>query len=414
MKIAVVGTGISGMLAAHLLAEDHELTVFEAEDYAGGHTNTIRVTIDEGAFDVDTGFIVYNEWTYPHFLKLVERLGVAWHDSDMSYSVTCRRTGLEYNGTSVNTLFAQRINILRPSFHRMIREILRFNREAPALIDEDDDTLTLDEFLRAGRYSREFVEHYIVPMGSAVWSTSREKMRSFPARNFVVFFKNHGFLNVSERPTWRVITGGSQRYAERLVAPYRERIRLNTPVERVSRLGDGVEVTPRGRPAERFDHVILAAHSDQSLAMLADPSEAEREILGAIPYQENLAILHTDESVMPERRLAWASWNSLLPREDTGQVNVTYWMNKLQGLDARTNFFVTLNPCEAIDEAKILRRIVYHHPLYTPGAISAQKRRDEICGVRNTHYCGAYWSHGFHEDGVRSALAVTERFGASL
>lgn len=418
MKIAIVGTGISGMVAAYLLHREHEITVFDTAGYVGGHTNTIDVTLNGQNYAIDTGFIVFNDWTYPNFIALLKKLGVESQVSDMSFSVKCERTGLEYNGTSLNTLFAQRRNLIRPSFYRMIRDILRFNREALDLLDEPEPGPSLGSYLTAKSYSREFIEQYIVPMGAAIWSADHATMHEFPARYLVRFFKNHGMLSVDQRPTWRVIRGGSQRYMDKLVVPFRDRIRLNTPVKSITRQPDFVEIeaTVQGRqtPSMRFDHVILATHSDQALSMLADPSRAEREILGAIPYQDNEAVLHTDASLLPRHKLAWAAWNyHLLPNQPDRAV-VTYHMNRLQGLRAPREFCVTLNHTKAIDPQKIIRRITYHHPVYSPAAVAAQKRHRDISGVNRTSYCGAYWGFGFHEDGVNSALAVCRPFGKDL
>jgi predicted NAD/FAD-binding protein len=418
MKIAIVGTGISGMVAAYLLHRDHEITVFEAADYVGGHTNTVDVTLEGRAYAVDTGFIVFNDWTYPHFIKLLKRLGVESQPSDMSFGVTCERTGLEYNGTSLNTLFAQRRNLFRPSFYRMIRDILRFNRESLELLTLSEPGPSLGSYLESHQYSREFIDHYIMPMGAAIWSADHVTMWGFPARYLVQFFKNHGMLSVDERPTWRVIKGGSQRYVEKLVAPFRNRIHLNSDVESMGRFQDYVEIRAKieGRDyrALRFDHVIIAAHSNQALSMLTDPSPAEQEVLGTIHYRENEAVLHTDTSLLPRRKLAWAAWNYHLLDAQPDRAVLTYHMNKLQSLTAPSEFCVTLNHTQAINPAKILRRITYHHPVYSPEAVAAQKRHGEINGVNRTSYCGAYWGFGFHEDGVNSALAVCKPFGKDL
>lgn len=406
MKIAIIGTGIAGMSAAHGLSAQHDITVFEANGYIGGHTNTVRVTQAGREYAVDTGFIVFNNWTYPLFSALLDELGVASQPSNMSFSVRCQRSGLEYNGNTLNTLFAQRRNLLRPSFYGMLWNILRFNREAPALLESEDDGLTLGEFLHEGGYGRAFREHYIIPMGAAIWSAEPDIMRAFPVRYFVRFFKNHGLLNLVDRPQWRVIRGGSSQYIQRLTARYASRIRLNCPVARITRHPDHVRITPRGGEPERFDGVVLATHSDQALGLLGDPSDDERTILGAIPFQENEAVLHTDTRLLPRRPLAWAAWNYHLTREPRTRVPVTYNMNILQSLDAPEPFCVTLNYGEAIDPWKVLYRTIYHHPVYTPESVAAQGRRGEINGVNRTWYCGAYWYNGFHEDGVRSALDV--------
>jgi uncharacterized protein len=418
MRIAIIGTGISGMLAAYLLHRDHEITVFEAGDHIGGHTNTVDVPMEGRRYAIDTGFIVFNDWTYPNFIALLQKLDVESQPSDMSFGVKCERTGLEYNGTSLNTLFAQRRNLLRPSFYRMIRDILRFNRESLSLLNQPGPGPSLGLYLEAQHYSREFMDHYIVPMGAAIWSASHEDMWKFPARYLVQFFKNHGMLSVDERPTWRVIKGGSQRYVEKLVAPFRNRIHLNSPVESIGRFPDYVEIRSKMNGQDyralQFDHVIIATHSDQALSILADPSPAEKEVLGTIHYQENEAILHTDTSLLPKRKLAWAAWNYHLLGAQPDRAVLTYHLNKLQSLTAPCEFCVTLNHAQAINPTKILCRITYHHPVYSPEAVAAQKRHGEISGVSRTSYCGAYWGFGFHEDGVNSALAVCRPFGKDL
>lgn len=410
-RIAVVGTGIAGLLSAWLLARRHDVTVFEAGSYAGGHTNTLDVHAEGRDYAVDTGFIVFNHRTYPHFTRLLERLGVPSRETTMSFSVRCERTGLEYNGTSLDTLFAQRRNLLRPSFWGMLRDIMRFNREASALLDAPDDSLTMGELLRDGGYGRAFIDHYIVPMGGAVWSAPSDAMLAFPAAMFVRFFHNHGFLQVRDRPVWRTVSGGSREYVKRLVEPLAGRVRLRSPVTRVRRTPTAVELDSNGR-RERFDAVVLACHSDQALGMLADPSDAEREVLGALPYQENEAVLHTDQSLMPRAPRAWAAWNAHLTRDPRDRVAVTYDMNELQGLDSRDHFLVTLNRGDDIDPDRVLRRITYHHPVFTTDGMAAQRRHGEISGAdRRTFYCGAYWRYGFHEDGVLSALRVAEQVG---
>jgi len=428
-RIAVIGSGISGLTAAHVLAADHDITVFEAADYIGGHTNTINVGPKYGGLDVDTGFIVFNDWTYPNFIKLMTKIGVESQPSDMSFSVKCERTGLEYNGTSINSLFAQRRNLLRPSFHRMIRDILRFNKESLALLDRpEDDGQTLGDYLKEHHYSEQFVRHYIVPMGAAIWSSGERAMDIFPARYFVRFFKNHGMLSVNERPQWRVIKGGSFKYIDKITRPFAGGVRLRLPVENVTRDRDGVWIKARGQEREKFDHVILACHSDQAMAMLGDATPAERDILGAIPYAPNDAVLHTDARVMPRRKLAWASWNYHIRNDNPGadrgadraaeRVAVTYNMNILQTLPARETFLVSLNYDDAIDDRHVIKKILYHHPSYSVASIRAQLRHGEISAAAGnggrTHFCGAYWGFGFHEDGVKSGLAVAQAFGKGL
>jgi predicted NAD/FAD-binding protein len=410
MRIAVIGSGISGMVAAYRLSREHEVTVFEAGSHVGGHTHTVDVEHGGVRYAVDTGFIVFNDWTYPNFVALIQELGVAWQPSRMSFSVRCERTGLEYNGTTLNSLFAQRRNLIRPAFLRMVTDIMRFNRRAPALLRDSDDSLSLGEYLRREAYSRFFLDHYIVPMGAAIWSSRPADMLRFPARFFVEFFSNHGFLSVNDRPTWRVICGGSREYIKKLTAPYAARIRLGTPVASIQRQRQHVVLRLKGGDLEHFDQVFIACHSDEALSLLSDPSPEERGILGAIKYQANDAVLHTDARLMPKRTLAWAAWNYHLPAQPSERVTVTYNMNILQTIAAPAQFLLTLNRAGDIDERKILGRYVYHHPVYTSAAVAAQKRRHEINGARGTYYCGAYWSYGFHEDGVKSALASLEEF----
>ncbi len=412
MKIAIIGTGIAGNVIAHHLHREHDITVFEAGSHVGGHTHTHEVTLAGETHAIDTGFIVFNDWTYPNFIELLTELGVESQSSHMSFSVRVEQSGLEYNGTSLNSLFAQRRNLFRPSFHRMIRDILRFNRESLVLLAGEEE-ITLGGYLDAQNYSREFIDHYLIPMGAAIWSTDPTRMLGFPARYFVRFLHNHGMLSVNERPQWRVIRGGSARYVERLTAPFKHCIRLNTPVEFVRRLPDRVIVKARGHDAERFDQVFLACHSDQALSLLADASALEREVLGAIPYQENEVVLHTDTRLLPRRHLAWAAWNYHVPREPDDKVALTYNMNILQGLEARETFCVTLNRTAQIDPARIVKRLNYHHPLYTPAAVAAQARQSEVNGANRTYFCGAYWRYGFHEDGVVSALNALKHFERS-
>ena len=415
MRIAIVGAGIAGLTCAHLLHPDHEVTVFEAEAQPGGHTRTVAVDTGDAVHQVDTGFIVFNDRNYPGFERLLERLGVAYQPSHMSFSVSDGRGDFEYNGASANGLLARRSSLVRPSFHRMVRDLLRFNREAPALVGLNGSGPTLLDFLEDGGYSSEFVERLIVPQASAVWSADPRDLRGFPAGLLAEFFENHGMFGLADRPQWRTVKGGSMRYVERLTAPLRDRLRLATPVARVERFGDRVEVTPAGGDGpERFDEVILASHSDQSLAMLADASAAEAELLGAIPYQRNEVVLHTDASLLPRRRRAWASWNFHLEDEPADRTKVTYHMNRLQSLDSERELCVTLNKSDAIDEASVICAREFAHPVFTHAGLGAQSRWAEISGVRRTHFCGAYWGYGFHEDGVQSALRVCQRFGAAL
>ena len=411
MKIAVIGSGISGMVVSWLLHQQHSITLFESNDYIGGHTHTVSVEQAGQSYAVDTGFIVFNQRTYPQFCRLLEHLGVASQESEMSFSVKCDQTGLEYCGTNLNTLFAQRRNLFRPSFYRMIRDILRFNRESPRVLNEGQSEISLGDFLDQGRYSVPFRDQYLIPMGAAIWSTSPAKMLDFPARYFVQFLVNHGLVTLTDRPVWRTIAGGSWRYVERLTAPFRDRIRLNCPVRQVRRGSEGVDVISQ-QGSEMFDQVIFATHGDQALRLLGDPTSLEREILGAFVCSQNVAILHTDASVLPKRRLAWASWNYHLSKSQLDSPAVTYQMNILQRLKSPEPFCVTLNDEHAIHPDKILRKFVYEHPLYSPAAVVSQQRHSEISQLaRRTHFCGAYWGYGFHEDGVNSALQVAKAFG---
>jgi len=414
MKIAIIGGGISGLTAAHLLGGEHEITLFEAGDYLGGHTCTLDVQHEGTTYPVDTGFIVFNERTYPNFIKLLARLGVPSQPSVMSLSVVSEGSGLQYCATNFDTLFAQRKNLLNLPFWRMLLEILRFKRACPELYGDSDMGLTLGEYLHQRGYSSMFIEKFLLPMGAAVWSADPGQFLKFPAAAFVRFFTNHGMLDLFDQPTWLVIKGGSRQYVEPLTRPFRDRVRLSAPVEKVQRFGNRVCVVPRGGEAESFDHVIMACHSDQALALLADPSDAERELLGAIPYQENATVLHTDSRLLPSIPKARASWNCHLPRKQQGSVALTYWMNLLQNISAPVDFCVTLNSPEAIAPETVIRRLVYHHPVYSAAVFQAQKRRGEINGVNRTSFCGAYWGWGFHEDGVNSGLAVCRQFGKGL
>jgi predicted NAD/FAD-binding protein len=419
LKIAIVGSGISGLTCAYLLSRGHEVQVFESNDYIGGHTHTVDVDVSSKTYSIDTGFIVFNDWTYPNFIELIKQLGVPSQETSMSFSVKTEASGLEYNGTDLNRLFAQRSNLLSPRFYRMIRDILRFGKEAPRVLKSGwDSLLSLKEYLDQNGYSDEFRNHYIVPMGAAIWSASVRQMEDFPIGYFVRFFKNHGMLSVGERPQWRVIQGGSKSYIAPITSPYRERIHLATPVLSVNRFADHVTLTTAEKNGQQqqsdFDHVIFASHSDQTLRLLKDASGVEREILSAFKYQPNSTILHTDQTVLPKRKLAWAAWNYFVPKEARGSVAVTYDMNILQRISSPTEFCVSLNLEDRIDPAKILKTYIYHHPVYDSGAVRSQSRWAEVSGKNRAHFCGAYWGFGFHEDGVNSALRVCEMFNEKL
>ena len=415
MNIAIIGSGISGLTSAYLLNRQHEITLFEASDWVGGHTHTVDVTVDGQTFAIDTGFIVFNDWTYPNFIRLLGQLGVAFKPTEMSFSVHDPDSGLEYNGNTLNSLFAQRSNLLSPGFWGMLRDILRFNREATRDLAEQRiaaDT-TLNQYLQANGYGERFILHYIVPMGAAIWSMSMADMLGFPLQFFVRFFKNHGLLSVSDRPQWQVIEGGSRAYIAPLSAGFAERIRLNCAVTQVERDVDGVTIHS-AHGSERFDKVVFACHSDQALQLLARPSEAEQSILGALPYADNQVMLHTDTRLLPDRKLAWASWNYRLGVAGPGLAAVTYDMNILQGIQSDTTFCVSLNQSAGIDPRKVLGHFTYAHPQFSLSAVAAQARWGELNGAQHSYFCGAYWANGFHEDGVVSALRVAQAFGETL
>jgi len=411
-RIAIVGTGIAGNVVAHKLHPDNDITVYEANDYVGGHSNTVDVPTAEGSLPVDTGFIVFNDRTYPNFIALLDQLNVTSQKSSMSFSVQTEANNVEYNGATLNALFAQRRNLFRPSFHRMVRDIVRFNREAGARLRSGDLEMSLADYLRSGRYSSEFINHYLIPMGAAIWSAEPEKMSNMPAKFFIRFFENHGLLSIKNRPTWRVIKGGSREYVKSLVSAHQHTIRLGCPVERVHRGDEKIVVHARGCAPEEFDYLFLACHSDQALAMLANPEPQEQEVLGAIVYQHNEAILHTDESLMPKRKLAWGAWNYHIPNDKNGLVALTYHLNTLQGLQTKENYFVTLNSRDLIRPGSIIQSIAYEHPVFTASSVAAQARHADINGLKRTYYCGAYWRYGFHEDGVVSALNALQHFDA--
>ena len=416
MKFAIIGSGISGLTAAYLLNRNHDITVYESNDYVGGHTHTHDIVLNGKKWAVDTGFIVYNERTYPNFIKLLDQLKVERQLTSMGFSVKSSQKDLEYAGNSINTLFAQRSNILRPSFIRMLRSILRFNSEAEHHLDNLEEFVTLGDYLSLYNYPEEFINDFIIPMGAAIWSTKPVNMMKMPAIFFIQFFRNHGLLAVKNRPNWWVIKGGSKCYVEKMTISFNDKIRIATPVKKVKRNERSIEVIygKTAQESETFDAVIFATHSDQALSLLEKPSVQEVKILEALQYQKNEALLHLDESILPKRKLAWASWNYLLDQNPEEPVALTYNMNILQSLNSDHTFCVTLNNHDAIDPSKVIKKIIYHHPLYTVDAIKAQNRKHEISGQKNTYYCGAYWYNGFHEDGVVSALDVCEHFGEKL
>ena len=415
MRIAIIGSGIAGLTNAYLLNRNHAITLFEAGDWVGGHTHTVDIEVDGRPYAIDTGFIVFNDWTYPNFIRLIEQLGVGYKATEMSFSVTDPRSGVEYNGHTLNSLFAQRSNLLSPKFFGMLRDILRFNREALDDLQQQriDAVTSLGDYLKQRGYGERFIQHYIVPMGAAIWSMSLADMLGFPLQFFLRFFNNHGLLSVSNRPQWCVVEGGSRSYVAPLSASFQQHIRLNCPVLRVERDEHGITLhSAAGR--ESFDKVVFACHSDQALKLLTHPSPAEQEILGALPYADNDVVLHSDTRLLPKRPLAWASWNYRLGGPVNQPAAVTYNMNILQGIHSDTTFCVSLNQTALIDPSKILARYRYAHPQYSLAGMAAQARWEELLGARHSYFCGAYWANGFHEDGVVSALRVARAFGEEL
>lgn len=412
MNIAIIGGGIAGNTLAYHLHKQHQITLFESNDYLGGHTHTHQVNVGGQQHSVDTGFIVFNDKTYPEFERILRENQVEWRDSAMSFSVRNETSGLEYNGTTLNSLFAQRRNLFSLSFYRMVKDILRFNKQSLALLAPGNE-MPLGEYLQLHGYSAQFIRDYIMPMGAAIWSTDAEQMLQFPARFFVRFFHHHGMLSIDQRPQWRTIVGGSARYLDKISAGYRDRVQLGTSVTAVVRHAQGVNITTNHGNTHTFDYVFFACHSDEALQILgAEATAAEREVLSAIPYQDNTVYLHTDAKLMPKRPLAWAAWNYHVTAKPSGKVQVTYNMNILQGIRSTEPLLVTLNYTEAIDPAKVIKKLHYRHPLYTLAGAAAQARHADISGANRTAYAGAYWRNGFHEDGVVSALAAIQHFEA--
>lgn len=410
MRIAVVGSGISGLASAWLLSRAHDVTLFEVNDYFGGHTHTHDIELAEKHYRIDSGFIVHNPRHYPLLTRLFDELGVASQPTTMSFSVHNQASGLEYNATTLDTLFCQRRNLLSPRFIGMVRDLMRFYREAPALISQPNSSITLGDYLQFNRYGAAFRDEHLIPMASALWSSPPAQILNFPARYLVQFMTNHQMLQLNDRPEWRVVRDGSSSYIAAMRASWQVHERLRCPVRAISRDHTGVLIeSTLGN--ERFDQVVLACHSDQALKLLADADEREQAILGAIPYQDNTVVLHTDACVLPKRRKAWAAWNAWLPRDPSENCTVSYCMNLLQGIQSPEPFVVTLNRTAAIDPDKVLKRMHYHHPVYTRESVAAQARKHEMQGQRHTWFAGAYWGWGFHEDGMRSAVEVAAQLG---
>jgi uncharacterized protein len=412
MRIAVIGSGISGLASAWLLSRDHTVTLFEAADYLGGHTHTHRIQVRDRVYAVDSGFIVYNTSHYPLLTRMFKELGVASQPTTMSFSVRNDCTGLQYNATDLNRLFCQRRNLVSPRFLGMVRDLLRFYREAPAVLLNDEEDLSVADYLNQRRYGAAFSEDHLVPMASALWSCPPTDVLSFPIRHVVRFMANHQMLQVTGRPKWCVVKGGSATYVSALRARWKVNAQLRQPVRSVRRTGVEVEIqTDHG--SQRFDHVVLACHSDQALALLSDPRGPEREILGQIPYRRNDVVLHSDPSVLPSKRRHWAAWNALIPREPSSGSCVSYCMDLLQGFEAPEPFIVSLNDTGHIEPGRIIKRMSYAHPVFSRAAVAAQKRKSEIQGRGRTWFAGAYWGWGFHEDGMRSAVEIARAFGVT-
>lgn len=431
MKIAIVGSGISGLVNAHLLSKQHEVILIEKNDYLGGHTNTVTVedaSAPNGQIDVDTGFIVYNDATYPNFIQLLKQLGIQGQATEMSFSVSEQNTDFEYNGHTINSLFAQRSNIFSPRFYGLIRDILRFNKACNTMnagvnvFDKSQQVLptelTLGQFMEQLGMGKMFKDYYLLPMCSAIWSMTVEEVQHFPVEFFLRFFQNHGLLQITDRPQWRTIQGGSKQYVEAIKAQFNGNIMLNTTVLSISDpTPDNKVIVQTDKEQLEVDHVILACHSDQALRMLKTPTEDEQRILSAIHYTPNEAVLHCDTQMLPKRPLAWASWNYVVedvPKARSDAAAITYNMNILQKLNTQKTYCVTLNNTQAIREETIKGIYHYHHPVYDPESFKARQQRETIQGIKQRHFCGAYWYNGFHEDGVKSALTVCKTFGVTL
>lgn len=414
--IAIIGSGISGLTAAYLLSKKHHVTIFEKNNKIGGHTATVDIEKNGQNYAIDTGFIVFNDKTYPNYLALLAEIGIGKQATEMSFSVHNCQTGMEYNGHNLNTLFAQRRNIFNPRFWMLVKEILRFNKLCKAIYHQGkyQSGYALGEFLKDNNFNHFFAEHYILPMGAAIWSSSLAQMENFEFRFFVQFFHNHGLLNIADRPQWYVIPNGSRSYLTPLCAPFEQNIKLNADISGITRSDEKVHLHFNDSPSETFDEVVIACHSDQALALLNDPTDEEEAILSAMPYSKNSVVLHTDKKLLPKRKNAWASWNYQLSDDRNKAASVTYNMNILQGIKSTDTFCVTLNQKEDINPNEILGEYIYHHPVFSTQSIKAQKKRTSICGLNHTHFAGAYWHNGFHEDGVKSAVEVAKRFNCFL
>ncbi|MEM7026948.1 MAG: FAD-dependent oxidoreductase [Pseudomonadota bacterium] len=415
MRIAIIGGGISGMTTAYYLSRKHDITLFEAGDYIGGHAHTALVNKGERTIPVDTGFIVFNEKNYPKLCRLFDELEVDSINTDMSFSVHCEESGLEYNGTSLNKLFIQRRNIFNLSFLSMLKDINRFHKQAMQLLQKGlDDKITVEEFAKKYSYSNTFIENYLVPLGASLWSSPADRFRQFPMLFVIEFLNNHCMLQVNDRPQWKTVKGGSREYVKKLTSAFAERIQLNKPVHQLRRSGNSIELILKDNSCHEFDEVVVSCHSDQALHMLTNANDFEKDILQCFQYQQNEAVLHTDTGVLPINNDAWASWNYRIPKRQLDHVSVTYNMNLLQSIDADDTFCVSLNQTQHIDKSKIIKRIIYHHPQFSPGRSDAQSEHAKLIRNEGISYCGAYWGYGFHEDGAASALRVCDAFNVEI
>ncbi|WP_297306525.1 NAD(P)/FAD-dependent oxidoreductase [Neptuniibacter sp.] len=413
-KIAVVGSGVSGLSCAWLLNKAHQVTLYEKDDRLGGHSNTVTFPLDSSNVNVDTGFIVFNPVNYPNLVKFFETLNINTCETDMSFAVSMNKGELEYSGTGLKGLLAQKRNLVRPSFWRMVRELLRFYRESEQMMQQDDlHKITLKELLQQHRYGTEFIQNHLLPMGAAIWSTPVDKMLNYPASSFLRFCRNHGLVQLKDRPQWRTVIGGSKQYVNRIAEELEGKIKLNSRIHRIIRNQDEVIIEDHHGNREYYDDVVLACHSDQALALLDSPTESEQTLLSRFPYQRNKAYLHMDESLMPIRKAVWSSWNYLseTDQDESQQVSVTYWMNQLQPLGTEKPLFVSLNPLREPAEGSIIRSFFYDHPEFGRDALTSQKQLWSLQGKRRTWFCGAYFGYGFHEDGLQAGLAVAEQLG---
>ncbi len=415
MKIAIIGSGIAGLTCARLLGPGNEMTLFEANDYIGGHTNTVSVKEGGRTLPVDTGFIVFNQRNYPNLCRLFDTLEVEQRNSDMSFSVTCEKSGLEYNGTKPGKLFSQRRNIINVRFLLMLKDILAFHKHgSDALANGLDETTTVADFVGRQGYSEYFLEKYLLPLGASLWSCPPDRFKDFPMRFVLEFLHNHGMLQLRNRPLWKTVVGGSRAYIKKMIPPFADRIRLRTRVRGVIRNSADVTVALNDGAIEHFDEVIIACHADQGLSMMANADSVERALLQQFDYQFNETVLHTDTGLLPKNHRAWASWNYRIPKDRDEHIQVTYNMNRLQGLTSRKTYCVSLNQTSAIEPQKIIRTLGYHHPIFKAGRNTAQQSHERLIRRGRISWCGAYWGYGFHEDGINSALRVCSAFGRDL